>query len=254
MKKNENFAIQFYTRKSRSIPNQLSVYVRITAKGKRAEISLKQSIDSLEWYNRGGRGRNHSQRGRSINAYLDQVRIQLLQCHDQLMEEGKIASSAAIKLRFLGEDDVGRTLMDLIAYHNETMVHVLKRGASKNYYTTEKYLRRFLSAKLRTDDVHLRQLNYRFILDFEQYLRNCTDSKKVLILGNNGVMKHLERLKKMANLAVKLEWIAKNPFDQFQLKFNKFDRIYLTEREPQLIEETIFMQPRLEHSPKSVSS
>ena len=59
-------------------------------------------------------------------------------------------------------------------------------------------------------------------------------------------MKHLERFKKMINLAVKLEWIIKNPFGQFQLKFEKYDRQYLSERELDLIENTYFNQERLE--------
>lgn len=59
-------------------------------------------------------------------------------------------------------------------------------------------------------------------------------------------MKHLERLKKMVNLSIKLEWIIKNPFQKFQLKFDKYDRQYLTERELSLIENTYFKQERLE--------
>lgn len=59
-------------------------------------------------------------------------------------------------------------------------------------------------------------------------------------------MKHLERLKKMANLAVKLEWINKNPFNQFQLKFNKYDRVFLNERELELLENTDFESERLQ--------
>jgi len=58
-------------------------------------------------------------------------------------------------------------------------------------------------------------------------------------------MKHLERLKKMINLAIKLDWIIKNPFQKFQLKFDKYDRQYLTERELGLIENTYFNQERL---------
>jgi hypothetical protein len=31
-------------------------------------------------------------------------------------------------------------------------------------------------------------------------------------MGNNTVMKHIDRLRKMINLAVKMEWIEKDPF------------------------------------------
>lgn len=246
MKTKQTFTIIFFTRKSRSISNLLSIYVRITIRSKRAEISLQRSIDTREWDMGKGRAKGNSEKARTLNAYLDQVYVKLLQCHKQLLEEDKIMSSTALKQCFFGDDDVSKTLMDLIAYHSETMTQILKKGTTKNYYTTEKYLSSFLRTKLKTNDVHLKHLNYRFIVDFEQYLRKSTDKKKQLALGNNGVMKHLERFKKLVNLAVKLEWIAKNPFDQFSLKFNKFDRVFLTERELMLIEETTFMHNRLE--------
>lgn len=45
----------------------------------------------------------------------------------------------------------------------------------------------------------------------KQFLRTYKNKKKELILSNNGVMKHLERFKKMINFVIKLEWILKNP-------------------------------------------
>lgn len=59
-------------------------------------------------------------------------------------------------------------------------------------------------------------------------------------------MKHLERFKKLINLAVKLEWMQNNPFNQFQLKYHKYDRAYLSERELELLEETEFKSERLQ--------
>jgi integrase len=162
------------------------------------------------------------------------------------LSEDKVITAKAIKARYLGFDDVHKTLRDLIEYHNVNMVSVLKQGTMKNYYTTEKYLYRFLKEKLQADDIYLKQLNYKFIIDFEQFLRKVKNKQVKFMLTNNGVMKHLERFKKMVNLAIKLEWINKNPFQKFQLKFNKYDRQYLNERELQLIEETYFRNERLE--------
>ncbi len=66
---------------------------------------------------------------------------------------------------------------------------------------------------------------------------NCT---------NNGAMKHMERLKKMSRLAVRLEWLDKDPFINYKLKFKKTERQFLTEREIKLIEETSFKVPSYE--------
>ena len=246
MKSKHTFTVIFFTRKSRSVPNQLSIYVRITVDGQRSEISLKRNIPSKEWDSSRNRGRGGSQRIRTLNAYLDSVYRGLLDCHKELLEENRVVSSDAIKSRYLGEDDNSKTLRDLIKYHNGNMSIVLKKGTMKNYYTTEKYLYRFLAKNRKVNDVRLKQLNYAFVTDFEHFLRNYRDSKKRLLLGNNGVMKHLERFKKMLNLAVKLEWMDKNPFNQFQLKYNKYDRQFLDEEELDRLESTEMGNERLE--------
>ncbi|WP_188653106.1 site-specific integrase [Yeosuana aromativorans] len=246
MQTSNTFSVVLFTRKSRSKQQELSIYARITVNGKRSEISLKRHVQQKEWDTSKNRGRGSSYPIQTLNRYLDQEYCRLLDCHKQLLEEDKVVSSQAIKSRYLGEDNTQKTLNELLVYHNTNMVNVLKSGTMKNYYTTERYLHKFLKQKLKTKDVYLKQLNYRFIIDFEQYLRNYKNSKKQLMLSNNGVMKHLERFKKIINLGIKLEWITKNPFNQFQLKFEKYDRQYLTERELQLIEDTSFNNDRLE--------
>jgi integrase len=246
MQTNNTFTVIFFTRKSRSSSQKLAIYARITVNGKRTEISLKRSISVCNWDTSKARARGTTQNIRILNTYLDQVYGQLLDCHKQLLEEFKIISPGAIKARYLGEDDQRKTLLELIEYHNTNMVSVLKPGTMKNYYTTERYLNKFLNQKLKTDDIFLKQLNYRFIVDFEQFIRNYKPKKERRTLTNNGVMKHLERFKKMINLAVKLEWLVKNPVNQFSLKFDKYDRQYLSERELKLIENTFFKSERLE--------
>jgi site-specific recombinase XerD len=63
---------------------------------------------------------------------------------------------------------------------------------------------------------------------------------------NNGTMKHLERLKKMVNWAVKNQWIDKNPFTAFQLKFKRKERDFLTELELAAIETQDLENPILQ--------
>ncbi|WP_117885808.1 site-specific integrase [Aureibaculum luteum] len=246
MHKNSTFAVIFFTRKSRSNPKELSIYARITVDGQRTEISLKRCVQVCNWDNSKARARGTASNSRILNKYLDQVYGQLLDCHRQLLEEFKIISAKSIKARYMGEDDQLKTLNELIKYHNTNMVSVLKAGTMKNYYTTERYLNKFLVQKLKANDIYLKQLNYRFIIDFEQYLRNYSPKLKRKTLTNNGVMKHLERFKKMINLGIKLEWLVKNPFSRFQLRFDKYDRQYLSQRELELIESTTFKSERLE--------
>ena len=64
--------------------------------------------------------------------------------------------------------------------------------------------------------------------------------------GTNGTMKHLERFKKMINLAIKLDWLEKSPFQNYKLKFEKNERQFLSGRELKMVEETYFKSESLE--------
>ena len=240
MRNNSTLAVLIFTRDITYNPEKLTIYARITVDGRRAEISLKRYTSVNIWDVSKGRVTGTTQKAGLLNSYLDEVYVQILEAHKQLLSEGKMITAQAIKARYLGQDEQHKTLKELVTYHNTTMVSVLKYGTMKNYYSTERYLHKFLRDRFKTPDIYLKQLNYRFIADFEQYLRNYRPKKARRTCSNNGAMKHLERLMKMANLAVKLEWLEKDPFHQFKLNFQKHNRSYLSERELELIEETTF--------------
>ena len=55
-----------------------------------------------------------------------------------MMAEEKVITPLGIKARFFGEDEGGKTLKQLIAYHNGTMHTSLRPGTRKNYFITER--------------------------------------------------------------------------------------------------------------------
>ncbi|TXN36122.1 site-specific integrase [Flagellimonas hymeniacidonis] len=246
MSSRATLSINFFPRKREKDSEKSTVYCRITVNGERLEFSLQRKLQCHLWNNARKRGMGHSPLVTSLNSYLDQVYFGLLEAHRELLREGQRVTPLAIKSRYMHIGENGKTLKDLIGYHNGTMHTSIKAGTRKNYYSTEKYLYQFLDKKIKVKDMYLKQVNYRFITDFEHYLRDYKDSKKQLSMGNNGVMKHLERFKKIINLAIKLEWMDKNPFERFQLKYNKYDRVFLMERELELLEQTEFKNERLQ--------
>ena len=122
----------------------------------------------------------------------------------------------------------------------EKMKNTLAPGTLKNYGATENYLKRFLAAKHKTDDIKLKDITSKFVFDFEYYLRTSKPIEHHNPLSNNGVMKHMERFKKLINLALKIEWIEKNPFRNFTPKFDRVEREFLTEAELTKIKEKDF--------------
>ncbi len=122
---------------------------------------------------------------------------------------------------------------------------VLAWGTLKNYFTTKKYVLLFLKKNFKTNDIYLSDLSYQFITEFEFFLRKTVPLDESNPLGNNGIMKHIERLKKIARLGVMMEWMPKHPFERFQLRFQKTERDFLTTQELTLLENFSFSTERL---------
>lgn len=239
MQENSRLSVIFLTRKHEKKTGDLKIYARITVNGKRAEFSLNRKLKASLWDNNRKRGKGSSKYVLSLNKYLDQVFTQLHESHRQLLEQGKMITATAIRKNYLGEEEAGKTLFDLITYHNTTMHAFLKAGTMKNYFITERCIKRFLKDKYNIEDTLLKKLDYRFMVGFEQYVRKYKPTTRTGC-SNNGAMKHLERLKKMSKLAVRLDWLDKDPFVNYKLQFKKTERQFLTERELKRIEETIF--------------
>ncbi|MCK0144860.1 site-specific integrase [Arenibacter sp. F26102] len=242
MLENSRLSVVFVVRKLTSKIDTIKIYARVTVDGKRAEFNLNRELPVSLWDEKRKRGKGFSKYVISLNKYMDQVFTGLHEAHRQLLQEEVDITSAGIKARYLGEDERGKTLLDLISYHNTSMLTVLRKGTMKNYYSTERCIKEFLNEKIGVEDILLKKLNYGFIVDFEQYLRKYKPATR-MGCANNGAMKHMERLKKMSRLAVKLEWLEKDPFINFKLRLEKTERQFLTERELQLIEETTFNIP-----------
>ena len=109
-------------------------------------------------------------------------------------------------------------------------------GTMKNYGATTKYLLLFLKSKFRTDDIFLSQISYKFLMGFEHYLRTTTGLQENKSLTNNGLMKHMERFKKLVSLAVRMEWMTNDPFGKYKLKFVEFERKALNKDELEILE------------------
>lgn len=248
MRSKNTFGIQFFSRKKKD-PNarDCSLYVRITVNKRRVEISLKKQIDPLIWDDKRGRAKTRTEEGRLLNLDLEHTRSAVTECYHELDKNQKVITAEMVKSLFLGEEKQEYTLLNLAAYHNTRFKETLAQGTLKNYFTTVGYLKKFLKDKKKLSDIHLTELNYPFIIDFEDYLRTYTPLDHHKKLNNNGIMKHLERLRKLMALAVRLEWIDKEPFAQYQLKFKKVDKSFLTTEELALIENKEIAIERLEY-------
>ena len=249
MKSTNTFGVHFTIRQSRKQNGLSPVYVRIVINKTRCEMSLKHCIPAEDWNTLKGAAKPKNEELKKINTYLEEIRGRLVNHYREIERNGWELSASSVKDAYLGivkEDETEKhSLIWLVEEHNTNMQKVLKPGSLKNYYTTLKYLKFFLEKKYKRNDLLLKEIRFEFITSFEYFIRNFP-IKENDPCTNNGTMKHLERLKKIMNWAARNEWIKKNPFINYQLKYKYKERNFLTETELSILEKTDFTNLMLE--------
>ena len=229
--KNNTFSVTFFVKRAKAKNGKFPIYARITVDGRRSDISIKREVEEQNWNAAKGMIKGIKDEIKALGAYLEQFRSMVVGHYQQMVLEKKMITCDGIKNKVLGKELYEHTLCSLVKYHNTQMPDLLSPGTMKNYYTTERYIKKFLKEKIHTSDIFLVQLDYKFITDFDFFLRKHKLTEKQKQLTNNGVMKHIERLRKMVTLSTKLGWLPADPFIQYRLKFTKVDKDFLSEEE-----------------------
>lgn len=245
MKTTQTFNVLFWIYKSRTKVNgQAPIYCRITVNGKRTQFSVHRDIDPQRWISTAGMAKGNSEESRTLNAYLDMIKGEIHKHYNRMLASGQFISADTIKNSYLGLGEEQRGLIETFQYHNDQMkeligVDVVKATHTK-FETVLTKLKLYMKKKYRRSEILLQELDHKFIVDFEYYLK--VDQE----IGHNTVMKYIRNLKKVMNMAVVNDWITKNPFGSFKCSTKKVIREILSERELQVLSEKEFTIQRLE--------
>jgi len=245
MRSKNTFGLHFVLRPAQK--GSHAIYARIVVNGSRCELALKQIIDKKDWNADKGAARPTTPALKRLNSHLEEVRAKLVSQYQELSLANEYLSAEMVKNSYLGKTAGGEekmTLNRLVAQHNEMQGKVLERGTMKNYKSTAIYLRNYMLSEYDAGDIYLKDLTHQFITGFEFYIRN-NPLKAEDPCTNNGTMKHLERLKKMVNWAHANEWIDKNPFAAFRLRFKRHEMEFLDKDELARIEGRDLADPML---------
>lgn len=245
MKSTNSFGVRFILRYPQNKLSDALIYARIFIGTKRSEISLGTTINPAHWDAANQKVKGSKELVNRINPLLDETRLKLLDCFRQLKEQHAVLTPDAVKRLYTGDDDGQSTLMALVRYHDVSTKALLSKGTLKNYGATEKYLRRFLQHRYQATDIRLSHLNYQFITQFELFLRTTAPLEPHNPLGNNGVMKHMERLRKIVTMGFKLDWIPKDPFILYKLKLQKTEKEFLIDEEIEALKSTVLPNEKL---------
>ena len=246
MESTKTFSVRFILRYTIPNSSEALIYARISYDKKRSEVSVDRFINPNNWNAERQCAAGSKDLMARVNPYLDEVKYKLSECFYKLKAQNGYITAEAIKRLYTGEDKTNQSLLSLFEYHSLNSEGVLKWGTLKNYRATEKYIRKFLKQRYHTDDIQLCELNYQFITQFDLFLRTTEPLESFNPLSNNGVMKHMERLRKVVTMGFKMDWIAKDHFLLYKLKFQRTEREFLLDDEIEALKDAKLKNEKLE--------
>ncbi|WP_026837659.1 site-specific integrase [Gillisia sp. JM1] len=246
MRSTKTFSIRFWADTQNAQNDQALIYLRLTVNQKRLSLSLKRKVSIDLWVAKSQQLRGNSNEAKQINQYLEEVRTRLFQIYQDLKYNDELITVQKIKSLYCGDNQTSRTLSELIEYHSKKIKNTHAAGSIRNFAVTEGYIKKYLLKDKKTTDVYLKELDYKFLCDFERFLHAYYPKGHDREMSHNTVMKHIQRLRKMVTLAYHLEWLDKDPFRRWKMTFEKKERDFLTANELSNIETYEFPIVRLE--------
>lgn len=222
-------SILFYPKKKSANTEDSSIYCRITFAKRRAEFSTGRDILTSHWDKRSGKARGNSVEARSLNKYLDTVKMKIYEIQDR-MERNRIDISAiAIKKEYVGKESKIYYLKEIFEEHNRNIESLIGKGYSestvKKYGYTLNHIKGYMKFKKIKGDLPVRDVTYSFVSGFENYLKaekNC---------GHNTTVKYLVNFKKIIRLARANKWMTDDPFLHWKGRWKFQEREFLTKKE-----------------------
>jgi site-specific recombinase XerD len=143
-----------------------------------------------------------------------------------------ITKSLSFERLFLIEEEKPKhkTICEAFDYHNLKMADIVKIGKVSpktllRYEITKNKVVAFMQHTYKVDDKALPEMRLKFVTEFEHFLLT------VQKIQSNTAHKYIKNLKKIMNMAVGLDWITHNPFNQFKCSYTSPEREILNQEE-----------------------
>ena len=226
--------VSFLARKAMTKKTGLApIYCKLRYDGTTTQFNTNIDVPCINWDSR--RTRVIGDNKKALNLQLEHIRVALLEKYDALIKTNAVITAKTIVEFYKNDSIIMDSLLNVFAKHNKDMQMLIgkqyKYGSFKNYKTTLKHITIYINAKYNAKDILLSKINYDFVYNFSQYLLMQTKC------NNNGMMKHMQRFKKVINFSLKNKYILHNPFNGFRIHFERTNRVYLLQDELQRLHE-----------------
>ena len=135
---------------------------------------------------------------------IDTIRVRINRIHSKLEDSDNVITAAKIRDKYNGVGEKRKSIKEVFEYHNlmvkQTIGKDFALGTFKRYETTLKHIQEFIKHQYRLDELELDEIKFKFITDFEFYL------KTVRGCNHNSTLKYIRNFRKIINLAIANEW------------------------------------------------
>ena len=227
--------ILYWLHKSKSNKDgDAPLLVRLTYQNSRAEKATGFYINPKEWNADKQRVKGDKQSAQQINNWIDSSSARLWDLYKVSLQRNDVHLPTLLNQLFTKPVD-DPTLLSTIEEHNVAMMERVGNDFTQSTY--EKYVftynkvESFIQHKYGRKDVYLRDLNVRFIMEFDHYLRTVDKNQ------HNTAVKYCLNLKRIINLAVLQGKMSSNPFVSYRTSYKDTPQVYLEAIEVRTIEQ-----------------
>ena len=172
----KSFGLLFYLKKPKNyVKGEVPIYLRITVDGNPKELSIKRSCNPVRWNPHAGRASGTKEEIRALNNYLDTYQARIFEAKRKLVEGNKIVTATAIKDILMGVDQRDKMLIKIFEDYMADVKKLIGIDYSKSTWTkyerSKRFAQEFIRWKYNVDDIHIRQLNFDFVNQYELWLK-----------------------------------------------------------------------------------
>jgi len=179
-----------------------------------------------------------------VKTYLKEKEMKAYHFKRDLEDKDQLVTAMAIRNALQGITTDKRGVLEVFAYHNKQCRELVGKDFApatvKRYETSMSLTKEYIKAKYKQKDITLKAVNYEFITGFAHYLktkRKC---------NHNTTVKYIRNFRKIINLALKNEWISKDPFINVKMRLEKVEKEFLTKTELKILIGKKFTMERLQ--------
>lgn len=245
----KNLNVSFIIRKNKIRSNgEVPIYMRINVNGSTVkEISTGEKVYPEMWDSQTTSIKGKKPQAKRINRNLKLIESNVRAAHTELIQEGVEITSESVKDRFTGKDKEVREVPILTIFdeNNQRMKkqvgNVYAKSTFKKYRTCKKHMKAFLVEEYGNENYPISKVDQSFLEEFAEYLMSKDNP-----CSNNSAKKYLTNFQKVIKLAKRKKLLNEDPYDGFQMKYEKRIPTVLTLEEVNRIHKKHFEIDRLD--------